>query len=44
MNNGVRGLGNVENGGAHVGHCDGFNGGANDKDSMLLRNRVVAQV
>ncbi|KAJ6899463.1 fe(2+) transport protein 1-like [Populus alba x Populus x berolinensis] len=44
VNNGERGLGNVENGGAHVGHCDGFNGGANDKDSMLLRNRVVAQV
>jgi zinc transporter 1/2/3 len=25
-------LGHVENGGAHVGHCHGFNGGANDKD------------
>ena len=44
VNNGERGLGNVENGSAHVGHCHGFNGGANDKDSMLLRNRVVAQV
>jgi len=39
--NGEKELGHVENGtGAHVGHCHGFNGGANDKDSILLRNRA----
>ncbi|KAJ6431972.1 hypothetical protein OIU84_019279 [Salix udensis] len=42
--NGERELGCVENGGLHVGHCDELNDGSNDKDSMLLRNRVVAQV
>ncbi|KAJ6902905.1 fe(2+) transport protein 1 [Populus alba x Populus x berolinensis] len=41
--NGEKELGRVENGGAHVGHCHGFNGGANDKDSILLRNRALAQ-
>ncbi|CAK7353340.1 unnamed protein product [Dovyalis caffra] len=43
--NGEKVLEHVENGGAvHVGHSHGFNGGANGKDSILLRNRVVAQV
>ncbi|KAL3582063.1 hypothetical protein D5086_016395 [Populus alba] len=41
--NGEKELGRVENGGAHVGHCHRFNGGANDKDSILLRNRALAQ-
>ncbi|KAJ6899453.1 LOW QUALITY PROTEIN: hypothetical protein NC652_025803 [Populus alba x Populus x berolinensis] len=45
-NNGERGLGNVEKWCvcSWLDNCDGFNGGDNDKDSMLLRNRVVAQV
>ena len=38
--NGEKELGHVENCGAHVEHCHGFNGGANDKDSILLRNRA----
>ncbi|CAK7345837.1 unnamed protein product [Dovyalis caffra] len=43
--NGETVLGHVENGGAvHVGHSHGINYGANGKDSILLRNRVVAQV